>query len=116
MKFNLDEVYSRIEPWELVITVDGADRAVRRLSNVDMEQLRRFGTLSPDEARRLIAELFEESHRPDVSGWDELKAVMVLSNVIAYYRELAKKKVEDAAAAPARAMARTTGRTSDPEN
>jgi hypothetical protein len=106
---DLDAIYDQVKPWDFRLKVDGAERAARRLSNVDLERLRRFGQMSYDEAVGVIEGLFEDADRPDVRRWDESKVVLVVSAVVAHYRELFKKKAERLVQEMARRMeAQTT--------
>lgn len=113
MKLNLDEIYERLEPWELVLTIDGVERPVRRLTNVDLERLRLFGQMKPEESVPFVAGLFE-GEAPDVKQWDDARATLVLSAVLAYYREQVKKKAEQAAAAVSEQIAAAAGRSTPP--
>jgi hypothetical protein len=103
MKLNLDEIYERLEPWELVLTIGGAERRVRRLTNVDLELLRRFGQMKLEESVPFVAGLFE-GEQPDVRQWDDARVTLLLTSVLAYYADLVKKKAAGAAAAVAKQM------------
>lgn len=92
MRIDLDRLYQTVEPWSLVIAIDGKDRAVRRLSNADMAALCRAGGMTPAEGEAFIAGLFEEADRPDVSSWDQVKAGMTIAAIVAYYEEAVFRK------------------------
>lgn len=101
---SLADLYERMEPWDFSIEVErGEVLRVRRLTNADMRELTRVlgGEAAAAEKVRFLQDLFEDP-KPDVLAWDQAKTGIVVSAVVAYYREaVVKKKAGDAAAAVA---------------
>ena len=54
---DLANLYDELRPWAVRLTIDGASRPLRRLSNVDLARLYAVGSMTPGERRSFLASL-----------------------------------------------------------
>lgn len=108
MHFNLDSVIANFKPWQLVILVDGKDRATRPLTLQMRETIVSAG--SQEDLRNAVKNLFVDP--PDTSGWEDEHLQGVIQSVLSYKELLATKNSQAVAVEVAAAMrsAATPGR------
>jgi hypothetical protein len=110
MELDLNEIYNRVEPWELKIKLDGETFAIRRLSNEDMAKLQSLEKRSEEEGKAFFASLFEPPlAEPDIEKLmgDSGKVAMIVGAIVGYVSSFVKKKATDAARAAGAAAGAT---------
>jgi hypothetical protein len=108
---DLSEIYAQVKPWDLVLTLDGQDLRVKRLTAIDVAKIQSLTSESDEAARAALAALFEDGQTIQVKDWDAEKIALVVHAITEYYgAAVVKKKLADVRTAVATATATATRR------
>ncbi len=116
MKYDLTSALGRVngEPWELILTIDGADYTTRQLSVGDIDAVRDMGKVPADATphqlqaiaanqRQLIAALFVDP-QPDLTS-ASLPLLQGIVSAVAGYQQARALKNSRAIAAEVASIA-----------
>ncbi len=94
MKVDLTQALNASLPWDLTITIRGADRRTVRPTVADLSLMRSAGRMTDDEVRGLVAGLFDPPPEPhQLPRLTDEEVGGVLAVYAAYYRERTLKNV-----------------------